>query len=173
LLTAAAGVRCGRENPAAPARAAAVAPAATADDAQVAARAPITKQRWIVTDACDDRKGIRVRLLDFTDHASQYPRGFWRVPVGASINRVIECQTGHQICLGGVQDPPPGIVWGVGMRGERFPCKTPGKCCFRCDAYAHHLTLSCTSSTQRSVLGGSELGEADGAIEDAAELEIE
>ncbi len=150
VLTALAGLRCGGDNPAAPASGGGAAPAATTqqDDGGVAASARgLQKQRWIVEDACDDRKGVRVRLLDLTDHATRFPRGYWTIPSRGVINRVIECQRGHEICLGAVQDPPPGLVWGVGMRGERYPCRGPGKCCFRCDVFAHRLTLSCEART--------------------------
>ncbi len=147
-LVALIGLGCGRDNPAAPLQGPAVAqPAAGADDEIAAAAARTTRQRWIVEDVCDDRKGMRVRLHDFTDRGEQFPRGYWRLASGGTLNRVIECRTGHQICLGAVQDPPPGLVWGVGMRGERYPCQRPGKCCFRCDTYAHHLKLSCEART--------------------------
>ncbi len=166
LLTALVGIRCGGDVPATPVSASAT--AVSEHDAGVASSAVrLTKQRWIVQDLCDDRRGIRVRLHDFTDRATQYPRGYWRIVSEGTINRVIECQTGHQICLGAVQDPPPGLVWGVGIRGDRFPCRAPGKCCFRCDTFAHFLKLSCEARTTNGAL------ELDAAISDELELELE
>ncbi len=115
-------------------------------DGSVEAAGRLTRQRWIVEDACDDGRGDRVRLHDFTD-GSQFPaHGYWRLASVRTLNRVIECERGHQICLGAVQDPPPGLVWGVGMRGDR-PCKFPNRCCFRCDTFAHRLRLSCKART--------------------------
>jgi hypothetical protein len=161
VVTALAGLRCGGGSPAGPAEGTAAPTAATPGDASAAAAARrLQKQRWIVEDDCDDRRGIRVRLHDFTDRVTRFPRGYWTIRSGGSINRVIECERGHQICLGAVQDPPPGLEWGVGLRGDRFPCPGPGKCCFRCDAFAHLLKLSCEARTRRLLPGIEAIEEA-------------
>jgi len=166
-LAALLAARCGGGGPAAPGDGTAPSSVTTAADGMVDASARRTKQRWIVEDACDDRKGMRVRLHDFTDRSEQFPRGYWRLASRGTLNRVIECQTGHQICLGAVQDPPPGLIWGVGMRGERYPCQRPGKCCFRCDTYAHRLKLSCQARTTQG------LTEIEASIEDELEAPLD
>jgi hypothetical protein len=162
------GASCGGGSPAAPQPDAAAAVAAGEPDGAVSASGRLTKQRWIVEDACRDGRGDRVRLHDFTARGGQFPlRGFWRLASGGTLNRVIECQRGHQICLGAVQEPPPGLEWGVGIRGDRYPCKTPGRCCFRCDTYAHRLKLSCEARTTNG------LAEIEGDIDEADELPVE
>ncbi|HET7291882.1 MAG TPA: hypothetical protein VFM88_05620 [Vicinamibacteria bacterium] len=140
--------------------------AETGADADAAA-VRITTQRWIVEDACADDRDTRVRLFDFTD-GGQFPaRGYWRLENGGTINRVIECHTKHEICLGAVQDRPPGLQWGVGIRGNRYPCRFPNRCCFSCTTLAHKLTLSCQArtSTNFAESEGEILAEDEGSFE--------
>jgi hypothetical protein len=167
MIAALLATGCGGEGPAAPAPEAAPRVASLESDEVSASGVRRAKQRWIVADACADGRGMRVRLHDFTDRSEQFPRGYWRLASGATLNRVIECQTGHQICLGAVQDPPPGLEWGVGMRGQRYPCQRPGRCCFRCDTYAHFLELRCEARTSQG------LTELEATIEDEAEIPLD
>lgn len=167
LIVAVVGVSCGG-NPATPetAQVPSITGVETGDGVEAAGR--LTKQRWIVEDACADGRGTRVRLFDFTGRGGQFPRhGYWLVANGGTLNRVIECERSHQICLGAVQDPPPGLQWGVGIRGDRFPCNFPNRCCFRCDTFAHRLTLSCQARTTKNLdeLEGEILAEDEAPFE--------
>ena len=95
---------------------------------------------WSLSDACNDGRGIGVRLFDKSNSlvwpgASQY----WRAAAGGSVDVRISCQRGARICFGAATDPQTSTYWGIGLDGNRG-CDS---CCFQCNDVRVARSLTC------------------------------
>jgi hypothetical protein len=95
---------------------------------------------WSLTDACNDGRGIGVKLFDKTDNLV-WPNAyeFYVAPPGGTVSLAIGCQRGAKICYGAEPNPPNGYHWGVGLNGTQG-CDT---CCYSCADTTISLRLTC------------------------------
>jgi hypothetical protein len=127
-------------------------------------------QSWTVQDACNDGRGIRVRLweaklLKLTGRATRIFAT--RSNLGTLRFRLV-CVKGNNSCLGATTNPATGVMWGVGLNAERRPAKA---FCKPCSTTGVNFRLLCARGLNgdfATQLVEDAEGPADGGLESSA-----
>jgi hypothetical protein len=95
---------------------------------------------WMITDACNDRRGIRLRFYDATNNLV-WPRSseVYVLPSGETRQETLTCRTNVNICFGARTDPEGTNYWGVDLDGNRR-CDD---CCTPCEDKSVSKRLTC------------------------------
>ncbi len=99
-----------------------------------------TSMRWVLTDGCNDGRGLRTRFFDKTNNL-MWPDAE-RVYVagsGGSVEVSLGANAGATICYGAAKDPDDRTYWGIGLDGNQG-CAS---CCYTAAATTIRINLSC------------------------------
>jgi len=110
---------------------------------------------FVVTDVCNDGRGLYVRLWDETTGQS-FPGGdqAYVVPVGGTGTATATANPGDKICYGAETNPPTTVYWGVGV-DNNHGCD---HCCYNIPLSGGPVTVPVTLTCPNGSGVGADLG---------------